>query len=136
MTKRKLPDSIGQEPKRKRIKKEPVSLGFIDGVPAIPRPPRIRIPLYPTPCCLCSTNDLEGLLPVNDPPPAGSTAKPFIVKEEGKEVTLWRAHENCARAIPETWVDVIDGKKVVYGVDGIVKDRWALVRDPHVHYLS
>ncbi|GJJ16220.1 hypothetical protein Clacol_010516 [Clathrus columnatus] len=45
---------------------------------------------------------------------------------------IWRAHEVCARIIPETWVDEtpIDNgqgvEKVVWGVDGIVKDRWML----------
>jgi len=41
------------------------------------------------------------------------------------------AHEECASVVPETWVDEVDegnGKeKVVFGVDGIVKDRWNLV---------
>lgn len=51
----------------------------------------------------------------------------------------WMAHEECANVIPETWVDEIDvavdshtgipiKERVVYGVDGIVKDRWNLVR--------
>ena len=49
------------------------------------------------------------------------------------------AHEECANVVPETWVDFIevgepqqDGSRikeqVVFGVDGIVKDRWNLVR--------
>jgi hypothetical protein len=44
------------------------------------------------------------------------------------------AHEDCANVVPETWVDeidVVDGtnttERVVFGVDGIVKDRWNLV---------
>lgn len=49
------------------------------------------------------------------------------------------AHEECANVVPETWVDFIevgepqqDGSRikeeVVFGVDGIVRDRWNLVR--------
>lgn len=43
------------------------------------------------------------------------------------------AHEYCANVVPETWVDEIEfgqsdeKEKVVFGVDGIVKDRWHLV---------
>jgi hypothetical protein len=43
------------------------------------------------------------------------------------------AHEYCANIVPETWVDEIEfgqsgeKEKVVFGVDGIVKDRWHLV---------
>lgn len=79
------------------------------------------------PCCLCVSLDLDGLLPVNDPPnlSSGLTRPP-----DG----IWRAHETCARVIPETWVDEMStdseqgSQKVVWGVDGIVKDRWMLVR--------
>jgi hypothetical protein len=39
------------------------------------------------------------------------------------------AHEQCARVIPETWLDEVGGEKVVFGVDSIVKDRWHLVRE-------
>lgn len=54
------------------------------------------------------------------------------------DIKKWMAHEECAKVVPETWVDTIfvpraDGsgvaeKKVVLGVDAIVKDRWNLVR--------
>jgi hypothetical protein len=46
---------------------------------------------------------------------------------------VWMVHEQCAKIIPETWVDEIDNgltgekEKMVFGVDGIVKDRWNLV---------
>jgi hypothetical protein len=46
---------------------------------------------------------------------------------------VWLAQEASARVVPETWVDdmLVDGgsggmEKVVWGVDGIVKDRWLL----------
>ncbi|KAG8875366.1 hypothetical protein FRB97_005178 [Tulasnella sp. 331] len=127
----------GDERKRKRVKKDPAAVPAVypndangttmDAQTSGSYKPRIRIPAVPvTPCCLCATNDPEGLLPVNDPPAAGSTAKVFTILQDGKQVPWWRAHETCARAIPETWVDEIDGKKVVFGVDGIHKDRWAL----------
>ncbi|KAF8576317.1 hypothetical protein K439DRAFT_676101 [Ramaria rubella] len=77
------------------------------------------------PCCLCASTVMEGLLRVQDAPMSFSgVAKP----NDG----VWRAHEACARVIPETWVDEVsmDGgpekEKVVWGVDGIVKDRWML----------
>lgn len=115
-----------QQPKRKKIKKDP-SATTPEEIKV-----RTRLPANPlTPCCLCAKDDQEGLLPVNDPPGSGNTARPFYKLEGGKEVPLWRAHEQCARAIPETWVDVVDGRKIVYGVDGIVKDRWALVSIPY-----
>ena len=46
--------------------------------------------------------------------------------------TVWMAHEMCANIVPETWVDEVENvsgekEKVVFGVDGIVKDRWNLV---------
>ena len=80
------------------------------------------------PCCLCASMSMDGLLRVHDPPLSFSgLSKPA----DG----VWRAHEACAIVVPETWVDEVpfengsDGmEKVVWGVDGIVKDRWLLVR--------
>lgn len=51
----------------------------------------------------------------------------------------WMAHEECAKVVPETWVDEVEVGDVypdgfrpresrVFGVDAIVKDRWNLVR--------
>ena len=48
------------------------------------------------------------------------------------------AHLECASVVPETWVDEVEvgdpdehgvraKEQVVFGVDGIVKDRWNLV---------
>ena len=76
------------------------------------------------PCCLCASLSTTGLLPVHDPPIASSGIdKPH----DG----VWRAHESCAIVVPETWVDEgeVNGKRerIVWGVDGIVKDRWLLV---------
>jgi hypothetical protein len=76
------------------------------------------------PCCLCVSEDTSGLLPVYDPMLATSTPK--------------MAHEHCASVIPETWVDEYEVNhpsssehphktRVVFGIDGIVKDRWNLV---------
>jgi hypothetical protein len=83
------------------------------------------------PCCLCVSTSREGLLKVHDPPLGnqdpvdGSTSK-----------KVWLAHEDCAKIVPETWVDELEDvgdvsktkEKVVFGVDAIVKDRWNLVR--------
>ena len=79
------------------------------------------------PCCLCASMSTDGLLRVHDPPlPSSGVSKPA----DG----VWRAHEACARVVPETWVDEVslnDGSSgmemVVWGVDGIVKNRWLLV---------
>ena len=76
------------------------------------------------PCCLCISEDTNDLLPIYDPVSTTSTPK--------------MAHEHCASVIPETWVDDYEivrlssdplphKKRVVFGVDGIVKDRWNLV---------
>jgi JmjC domain, hydroxylase len=84
-------------------------------------------PAISFPCCLCASLSTDGLLRVHDPPlPSSGVSKPA----DG----VWRAHEACARVVPETWVDEVslndgsDGmEKLVWGVDGIVKDRWMLV---------
>ena len=76
------------------------------------------------PCCLCVSEDTNGLLPVYDPMSTASTPK--------------MAHEHCASVIPETWVDgyevdhpssgtSLHKTRAIFGVDGIVKDRWNLV---------
>lgn len=81
----------------------------------------------PFPCCLCVSMSKEGLLRVHEPPLARKDAV-----EAAGNPKVWMAHEFCASIVPETWVDVLDTtagrEKVVFGVDGIVKDRWNLVR--------
>ncbi|KAJ7243881.1 hypothetical protein B0H12DRAFT_1129888 [Mycena haematopus] len=100
------------------------------------------------PCCLCVDPSLQGLARVHDLPPAWRELAPaarvhFPPRAEkdnsgsyihfpstagstsgGKGV--WMAHESCALVLPETWVDDIDGERVVFGVDGIVRGRWSL----------
>lgn len=81
------------------------------------------------PCCLCVSQSRENLLRVYDPP---------VSRKDAAEATgnpkVWMVHEQCAKIVPETWVDEVDGgpivgkEKMVFGVDGIVKDRWHLVR--------
>ncbi|EJD42482.1 JmjC-domain-containing protein [Auricularia subglabra TFB-10046 SS5] len=101
--------------------------------PPAPSPPRPIKPRVsgaheelgpPLPCCLCASTEIVDLLPVHDPPlPSMGTAP--SVDEHGKSV--WRAHESCARVVPETWVDTgADGARYVFGVDAVVKDRWNL----------
>lgn len=92
--------------------------------------PRARLPkVVPTPCCLCASETQDALLPVHDPPHLSTGARPFVTKAtNGADVEVWQAHEKCAMVIPETWIDVVNGRKYVFGVDGIVKDRWLLVR--------
>ncbi|KAL0579727.1 hypothetical protein V5O48_002291 [Marasmius crinis-equi] len=95
-------------------------------------PPKITLKLGPRPaepevfpCCLCISMSKEGLLRVHDPP---------INRKDAVEACgysrdwAWMAHRDCARIVPETWVDEIEGTKeeAVFGVEGIVKDRWNL----------
>lgn len=90
-----------------------------------PRPPELE----PYPCCLCVSASRDDLLPVHDRPLAQHSAY--------ADIKVWMAHENCARVLPETWLDEVetgpmltDGtrkrEKMVFGVDAIVKDRWNL----------
>jgi len=87
-----------------------------------PRPPEPE----PFPCCLCVSMSQEGLLRVHEPP----TTRKDAMDAAGSP-KVWKAHEYCASIVPETWVDELDThgvkEKVVFGVDGIVKDRWNLV---------
>ena len=81
----------------------------------------------PFPCCLCVSMGKEGLLRVHDPP-----VKRRDALEAAGNPKSWMAHDHCASIVPETWVDDLDSvdggkEKVVFGVDGIVKDRWNLV---------
>ncbi|KAI0942406.1 hypothetical protein AcW1_003047 [Taiwanofungus camphoratus] len=110
--------------------------------PAKPTASKVTLKLGPKPkepevfpCCLCVSMSQEKLLRVQDPP---------LWRKEGESVpgaddkgAVWMAHEECANVVPETWVDEIevgevreDGtrakERVVFGVDGIVKDRWNL----------
>lgn len=82
----------------------------------------------------------DGLLPVRYPPPAWSgikCPKDLKVDAEGHlvETEIWRAHEVCANIVPETWVEEVEGKMMVFGVDSIVRDRWNLVRDPFLFFI-
>ena len=98
------PSAILSEPKRKK-----------------PRPPP---PATSIPCCLCISSDEVGLLPVHDPPLFGySGFDPRVVDGTPQ----WQAHGECAKIVPETWVDDVDGQDFVFGVDAIPKDRWQLV---------
>ncbi|KAF8910264.1 JmjC domain, hydroxylase-domain-containing protein, partial [Mucidula mucida] len=86
--------------------------------------PRPELEHYP--CCLCVATSTEGLLRVMDPPYQRKEAL-----EAAGNPAQWLAHRTCADVVPETWVDELeleDGSKesVIYGVDGIVKDRWNL----------
>ena len=94
------------------------------GIPKLSITLKIGPPKEPFPCCLCVSEDTNGLLPIYDPTSTSSTPK--------------KAHEHCASVIPETWVDDYEvdhpssgtpppKTRVVFGVDGIVKDRWNLV---------
>lgn len=89
-----------------------------------PRPPEDTFP-----CCLCISTSRDGLFPVQDPP-VGRRELPESLSRLASEA--WLAHEECARVVPETWVDEIEVgtsvEKRVFGVDAIVRDRWNLVR--------
>ncbi|KAF8804210.1 jumonji superfamily protein [Phlegmacium glaucopus] len=122
-------------PKAKKIKIKPSMAKASSNLST--KPPLIKLSVTlklgprpvepePFPCCLCVSMSNEGLLRVHDPP---SNRKEAI--EAAGNPKLWMAHDYCANIVPETWVDDLDtgdgGKeKVVFGVDGIVKDRWNL----------
>ncbi|KAF9554238.1 hypothetical protein CPC08DRAFT_696904 [Agrocybe pediades] len=134
--KRKSETTVKEEStKLKRIKithspsKQPSTIS----IPARPIPklsvtlklgPRPTEP-EPYPCCLCISMSKDGLLKVHDPPLARKDAM-----EAAGNPKVWMAHELCASIVPETWVDeAVAGdlkEKMVFGVDGIVKDRWNL----------
>lgn len=133
--KRKVEVVLNTPPgKSKRIKIAPPTPDSIVPGPT-PKAPSFKIkpkppPLLTTdtefyPCCLCVSTDTSGLLRAHDPPIASCGV---VRPKDG----VWRAHEMCARVIPETWVDEEGGEKVVWGVDGIVKDRWMLVCPPPI----
>ena len=78
----------------------------------------------------------DGLLHVQDPPMGKKELPESLVSIHDPDG--WMAHEDCAKVVPETWVDMIDltetlpdGTYVqesrVFGVDAIVRDRWNLV---------
>ncbi|KZP12459.1 JmjC-domain-containing protein [Athelia psychrophila] len=88
----------------------------------------------PFPCCLCVNMSRDALLPLHEPPIG---RKDVAVDVQPSSAQGWLAHEDCANVIPETWVDWVDygdvmhdgtraKVKMVFGVDGIVKDRWNL----------
>lgn len=107
-------------------------------------PPKVTLKLPPKPkepdvfpCCLCVSMSRDGVLRVHDPPLWQTEGEAGGSVQAG--LMVWMAHEVCANIVPETWVDEIevgepreDGtrakERVVFGVDGIVKDRWNLVR--------
>ena len=87
------------------------------------------------PCCLCVSQDAEGLLRVHDPPMGRKEGESGLPGQRD----VWMAHEECANVVPETWVDELetggpaeDGsrlrERLVFGVGSIVRDRWNLVR--------
>lgn len=139
----KRPSEGGEEgPKAKKIKikpstssgpstssqSQPPMKGFLPKTVTLKLGPR---PTEPDtfPCCLCISMARDGLLRVHDPPIGRKDADGAAGSPK-----IWLAHEDCANIVPETWVDEVESdvgggkEKVVFGVDGIVKDRWNLVR--------
>ncbi|KAJ7320925.1 JmjC domain, hydroxylase-domain-containing protein [Mycena albidolilacea] len=80
------------------------------------------------PCCLCVDPSPTGLARVHDLPPMWRELAPAarLHFPQQRPTGVWMAHEGCAMVLPETWVDEIDGERVVFGVDGIVRGRWSL----------
>ncbi|KAH7886650.1 JmjC domain, hydroxylase-domain-containing protein [Phlebopus sp. FC_14] len=87
------------------------------------------------PCCLCVSMSRDGLLRVQDPPVGRRELPESLASISNFEA--WMAHEECAKVVPETWVDevetgdvLLDGSQMrelrVFGVDAIVRDRWNL----------
>ncbi|KAL0068341.1 hypothetical protein AAF712_004728 [Marasmius tenuissimus] len=143
ITKRKSEGSSEDSPKPKKLKTKP-STHTQDIPTASTSQPKPVIKIMPTkvtlklgprptepevfPCCLCISLNKEGLLRVQDPP---FNRKDAIDACGYPRDWAWMAHRECAKIVPETWVDEVetpDGSKeeVVFGVEGIVKDRWNL----------
>ena len=138
-SKRKAEGADGA-PKRKRPKPttEPAT-----STPASPSKVSVMLKLGPRPpepeafpCCLCVSMSRDGLLRVQDPP-TGKRELPESLSSI-YDATKWVAHEECAKVVPETWVDTVESEEIlpdgshvresrVFGVDAIVKDRWNLV---------
>jgi hypothetical protein len=138
--KKRKSEGSANGPKQKKIKTGETS--------SAPKPSKITVTLKlgpqpaapePFPCCLCINMSEEGLLRVYDPPTGRRDIAVDELPGSSKGPKEWMAHEDCANVIPETWVDHIeignpreDGtrakEKVVFGVDGIVRDRWNLAR--------
>jgi hypothetical protein len=140
VSRKRKPEASDDGPKTKKLK---IRLSPSKGAPstshtpAKPPLPKLSItlklgprPAEPEsyPCCLCISTNREGLLRVYDPPVGRKDAE-----DAAGNPKEWRAHEYCASVVPETWIDEIEignssfKEKVVFGVDGIVKDRWHLV---------
>lgn len=130
-------DGVDGVPKRKRPK--PIA----ESGPAPPSKLSVTLKLGPKPpepegfpCCLCVSMSHDGLLRVQDPP-IGKRDLPESLSSL-YDATRWMAHEECAKVVPETWVDIVDSAEIlpdgshvqesrVLGVDAVVKDRWNLV---------
>ena len=125
-----------RSPKKLKIKVTPSQAGGSAGASSKGPLLKLSLKLGPKPpepeaypCCLCISANREGLLRVYEPPVGRKD-----VEEAAGRPKEWLAHEYCASVVPETWVDEIEHtdtgitEKVVFGVDGIVKDRWNLVR--------
>ncbi|KAF9260334.1 JmjC-domain-containing protein [Marasmius fiardii PR-910] len=126
-----------EAPKRKKPKK---SSEQTQDLPTLlnpkPSPIKITLKLGPRPaepdtfpCCLCISMSKVGLLRVQDPP---LNRKDALDACGYPRNWVWMAHKECASIVPETWVDETENpetgqkEEAVFGVDGIVKDRWNL----------
>jgi hypothetical protein len=132
---KRRPDPGDGPPKAKKVKtkRETTSIHVlsrqIPGKITLKLGPRPAIDPQDFPCCLCVSLSLDGLLRVHDPPVSR--------RDIDGAAAVWKAHEECASIVPETWIDEVEvraeggvkyNERVVLGVDAIVKDRWNLVR--------
>ena len=135
--KKRKPEGVAGGPKLKKIRTSS-NLKAAKITVTLKLGPKPAAP-EPFPCCLCVNMSEEGLLRVHDPPTGRRDIAVDELPGSSRGPKEWMAHEDCANVIPETWVDHIeisdprgDGtrtkEKVVFGVDGIVKDRWNLAR--------
>ncbi|KAH8827175.1 JmjC-domain-containing protein [Flagelloscypha sp. PMI_526] len=124
--KRKAPFDDSSSAKKQRTSSASVaSLSF-----KIPAPS----PDVSYPCCLCPSTSTENLLSVHTAPDTHwkellEIERNLIVDKEGW--TVWNAHEECAMVLQETWIEEVEGEdgkreRMVFGVDDIPRDRWAL----------
>lgn len=134
-------DATDGAPRPKKPRTKPPKSENAAGPSSPSKPPKVTLKLGPKPqesdvfpCCLCVSSDQHGLLRVHNPPLWQKGGQSGDGPEGSAE---WKAHEECANVIPETWIDEIevgalpDGtmakERMVFGTDAIPKDRWNLV---------
>ncbi|KAJ7443228.1 hypothetical protein B0H11DRAFT_2251060 [Mycena galericulata] len=97
-----------------------------------PKPRRANLPATDQKTCRSvayylspgADEDMADAIPSWTQPVGGAWI--IVVLPRRQRQLAWMAYEACAHALPETWVDEVQGERLVFGVDGIVRGRWNL----------